>query len=98
MNAFFVLDAITVAVELLLSLITAVFLYLILAPGGRTDDQQHEPLSPRRETARTVDAALVDAFASISQGRDDLATIVSTRALLAQFTREHERRSARVDH
>jgi hypothetical protein len=91
MTAFFVLYAITISIELLLSLISAVFLYLILAPGGRTDDQQRDPLPSRRVPARTVEAALGDAFASISQGRDDLLTISNARALLVRYASERER-------
>jgi len=97
MNAFFVLYAITISIELLLSLITAVFLYLILAPGGRTDDQQRDTPIPRRELARTVQGALGDAFASVSRGDDDLHTIVNARSLLVRYVRDYHESSVSDD-
>ncbi len=88
MSAFFVLYALTISLELMLSLIMAIFLYLILAPTGSS--QEAQPGEPRRTRpiARTVEGALGDAFATVSEGRDDLMTLTNARALLQQYARE----------
>jgi hypothetical protein len=88
MSAFFVLYALTISIELILSLVMAIFLFLILAPpGGRQAEQP--PAPPRqRPLARSVDGALGDAFATVSEGRDDLATLTNARTLLQQYQRE----------
>ena len=89
MSAFFLLYALTISIELILSLVMAIFLFLIMAPvGGR--QRAHSPEAPpaRRALARTVEGALGDAFASVSEGRDDLATITNARALLARYAAE----------
>jgi hypothetical protein len=93
-TAFFVLYALTITIELVLSLVMAVFLFLILAPTGKIADQP-QPASPsRRYLARSVEGALGDAFAAVSEGRDDLATITNARSLLARHAREyHDRRA-----
>ena len=83
MSAFFLLYALTIAIELVLSLVMALFLFLIMAPvGGR--QPHHEPQAPSRELARTVEGALGDAFACLAEGRDDLATLTNARALLVR--------------
>lgn len=93
MSAFFVLYALAISVELILSFVMALFLFLIMAPVGGRRPQADAP--PRtRPLARTVDGALGDAFASVAEGRDDLATISNARALLVRH-REEQRRSAR---
>ncbi len=89
MGTFFLLYALTISIELLLSLVMAIFLYLIVAPRG---DSSVRPVteSPvaRRPLARTVEGALGEAFASVSEGREDLATITNARSLLARYARE----------
>jgi hypothetical protein len=92
MTAFFLLYAISITIELVLSLVMAVFLFLIVAPTGATTDQRVEPAPVQRPLARTVEGALGDAFATVSEGRDDLATITNARALLARYAREHQLR------
>jgi hypothetical protein len=87
MNAFFLLYALTITLELVLSLVMAIFLYLILAPAG-SRGARTAPEPPRvRPLARTVEGALGDAFAAVSEGRDDLATIANARALLERYAR-----------
>lgn len=94
MSAFFVLYALTISIELILSLVIAIFLFLILAPtGSRHEPQLTEPPASR-PLARTVEGALGDAFATVSEGRDDLATLTNARTLLQLYQRER-RDSAR---
>ncbi|HYI16411.1 MAG TPA: hypothetical protein VEX37_13530 [Thermomicrobiales bacterium] len=88
MGSFFVLYALTISIELMLSLVMAIFLYLILAPtGSRTERQPETPQHPRL-LARTVEGALGDAFATVSEGHNDLATLTNARMLLQQYQRE----------
>lgn len=87
MSAFFVLYALTISIELILSLVMAIFLYLILAPTGSRTERQPETPQPR-PLARTVEGALGDAFATVCEGRDDLATLTNARTLLQQYQRE----------
>ena len=88
MSAFFVLYALTISIELILSLVMTIFLYLILAPtGNRTERHPEQPQHPR-PLARTVEGALGDAFATVSEGRDDHATLTNARTLLQQDQRE----------
>jgi hypothetical protein len=90
MSAFFVLYALTISIELILSLVMAIFLFLILAPtGNRQEPQQPEPPS-RRPLARSVEGALGDAFATVSEGRDDIATLTNARTLLQQYQRARQ--------
>jgi hypothetical protein len=84
MNTFFLLYALTITLELILSLVMAVFLFLIVAPRGRTDQPLGPPPAPR-PLARTVEGALGDAFAAVSEGRDDPATITNALSLLARW-------------
>ena len=88
MSAFFILYALTISIELILSLVMAIFLFLILAPTGSRRPEQ--PPEPRRQRplARSVEGALGDAFATVSEGRDDLATLTNARTLLQQYQRE----------
>ena len=88
MSAFFVLYALTISIELILSLVMAIFLHLILAPVGSRPEHRPPERSRNRPLARTVEGALGDAFATISEGRDDLATLTNARALLQQHQRE----------
>jgi hypothetical protein len=92
MASFFLLYALTISIELILSLVMAIFLYLILAPTGNRQERQPEAPARPRPLARTVDGALGDAFATVAEGRDDLATLTNARTLLQQYQRE--RRSA----
>lgn len=95
MSAFFVLYALTISIELILSLVIAIFLFLILAPtGSRQEPQPTEPAHPR-PLARTVEGALGDAFATVCEGRDDLTTLTNARMLLQQYQRER-REAARA--
>jgi hypothetical protein len=88
-NAFFLLYALAISVELLLTLVMAIFIFLIVAPkGGNLHVADEEPAA--RPLARTVPGALGDAFATVSEGRNDLATITNARSLLARYAREHE--------
>lgn len=88
MGTFFLLYALTISLELILSLVMAIFLYLIVAPRGEgTITGTHVPAA-RRPLARTVDGALGEAFAAVSEGHDDLATITNARSLLARYARE----------
>ncbi len=90
MASFFLLYALTISIELILSLVMAIFLYLILAPtGSRTEHQPETPPQPR-PLARTVEGALGDAFATVSEGRDDLATLTNARMLLQQYQRDRQ--------
>lgn len=88
MSAFFVLYALTISLELILSLVMAIFLYLILAPTGGSNEVRPVESQRKRPIARTVEGALGDAFATVSEGRDDLTTLTNARALLQQYARE----------
>jgi hypothetical protein len=88
MSAFFVLYALTISIELVLSLVMAIFLFLILAPAGSRQPEQPLATTRARPLARTVEGALGDAFATVSEGRDDLATLTNARTLLQQYQRE----------
>jgi hypothetical protein len=81
MNAFFLLYALTITLELVLSLVMALFIFLIVAPPGASA-RVVEAAPTRPAPAHTAFGALQAAFATISEGRDDLATIVHARALL----------------
>jgi hypothetical protein len=80
-NAFFLLYALTISLELVLSLIMALFIFLIVAPRG-TSAAVPESTPARRQLAGAAHGALADAFATISNGRDDVATIVHAQRLL----------------
>jgi hypothetical protein len=88
-NAFLLLYAMAISIELVLSMLMALFLYLIV--GQRTPAAQLTPDHPctSRPLARTIDVALRDAFVTVSEGRDDLATITNARSLLSRYAREH---------
>jgi hypothetical protein len=93
MNAFFLLYALTISIELILTLVMSIFLYLIVVPrGGRLEPEPTEPVA--RPLARTVPGALGDAFATVSEGRNDLTTITNARSLLVRQLQEHERSQA----
>lgn len=96
MSAFFLLYALTITLELILSLVMAVFLFLIVAPRGGVQLVENDAPPAARPMARTVEGALGDAFAAVSEGRDDPATITNALSLLARYAqeRERERRSA----
>lgn len=89
MNAFFLLYALAISVEFVLSLVMLMFLYLIVAPVGRQahDDAYVTTASP---PAATVEQALADAFATVSQGRDDLVAIATARAMLIRFAQSSD--------
>lgn len=87
MEAFFVLYALTISLELILSLVMAIFLYLIMAPAGAVSEPDINS-RPSRPLARSAEGALSDAFASVSEGRDDLATITNARAQLVRYRDE----------
>ena len=53
MEAFFVLYALTISIELVLSLVMAIFLFLILAPTGSRNERQPETPQHPRPLART---------------------------------------------
>jgi hypothetical protein len=89
MNAFFLLYALAISIELLLTLVMAIFIFLIVAPKGGSLHVPHEEPAAR-PLARTLPGALGDAFATVSEGRNDLATISNARSLLARYAREHE--------
>jgi hypothetical protein len=80
-NAFFLLYALTISLELVLSLVMALFIFLIVAPRGASPRVPEAP-SPRRQLAGATHGALLDAFATISSGRDDFATLMHARQLL----------------
>jgi hypothetical protein len=82
-NAFFLLYALTISLELVLTLVMALFIFLIVAPRG-AQSQASESTPARRPLADTSVKALADAFVTISNGRDDVATIVHARQLLAR--------------
>jgi hypothetical protein len=86
-DAFFLLYALTISLELILSVVMALFLYLIVAPAGSRPAPADEPPAAR-PLARSVEGALGDAFASVSEGRDDLVTITHARALLVRYHAE----------
>ncbi len=86
MNAFFLLYALTISVELVLSLVMLIFLYLIVAPAG-SPARDETAAAPAAPPAETVERALADAFATVSQGRDDLVAIATARAMLVRFAR-----------
>ena len=92
MSAFFLLYALTITLELILSLVMAIFLFLIVAPRGRASQPLEDAPAPR-PLARTVEGALGDAFAAVSEGRDDPATITNALSLLARYAREQQRQS-----
>ncbi len=89
MSAFFMLYALTISVELVLSLVMLIFLYLIVAPVGSPARDEASTL-PAAPPAATVEQALADAFATVSQGRDDLVAIATARAMLVRFARSAE--------
>lgn len=95
METFFVLYALTISIELLLSLVMAIFLHLIVAPRGGGIAIEPPAPAARRPLARTVEGALGEAFASVSEGRDDLATITNARSQLVRYAREHQERVSR---
>jgi hypothetical protein len=95
MSAFFVLYALTISIELILSLVMAIFLYLILAPTGSRQEPQLEESPRPQPLARTAEGALGDAFATVAEGRNDLTTLTNARSLLQQYQRE--RRDAARD-
>ena len=86
MEAFFVLYALTISLELILSLVMAIFLYLILAPRGSRREIDQPPA--HRPLARTAEGALGDAFAVVAEGRDDLATLTNACTLLQQYAND----------
>lgn len=86
MSAFFLLYVLTISVELVLSLVMLIFLYLIVAPVGSPPREQAAATSATAP-ATTVEQALADAFATVSQGRDDLVAIATARAMLVRFAR-----------
>ena len=73
--------------------VMAIFLFLIVAPRGRAAHPPAEPLSTHRPLARTVEGALGDAFAAVSEGRDEPATITNALSLLARYAREQQRQT-----
>jgi hypothetical protein len=88
MNAFLLLYALAISLELVLSLLMAVFLFLIAAPVRPAHIEQSRPGAPaRRPLARTARGALVDAFAVVSEQRDDLPAIINARAVLVAYRR-----------
>jgi hypothetical protein len=88
-SAFLLLYALTISIELILSLVMAVFLFLVVAPvGGRQPEPAGAP--PARPLARTVEGALGDAFATVSEGRDDVAALTNARSLLTRYRAERE--------
>lgn len=86
MSSFFMLYALTISVELVLSLVMLIFLYLIVAPVGSPVRDEAAPMAAV-PPAETVEQALADAFATVSQGRDDLVAITTARAMLVRFAR-----------
>lgn len=89
MSAFYMLYALTISVEFVLTLVMLLFLYLIVVPVGGRVREEAEP-RPTTPPAATVEQALADAFASVSQGRDDLVAITTARAMLVRFARSAE--------
>ena len=95
MNAFLLLYAMALSIELILSMLMALFLFLLVAPRGRKHaDAATGPTAIPAPLARAVDAALADACATISEGRDDLATITNARSLLSRYVREQREAAA----
>jgi len=89
-NAFLLLYALAISIELMLSLLMAIFLFLIAAPvGSHPREEVPEATPPTPPLAHDVRTALSDAFVSISTAGDDLATIANARALLDRYRREH---------
>jgi hypothetical protein len=88
-NSFFLLYALTISIELVLSLVMAIFTFLILSPASSDPDLLLEKSEAEaRVRSITLEAALRDAFLAISSGRDDLAAIADARSLLARYQRE----------
>jgi hypothetical protein len=94
-SAFFVLYALTISIELILSLVMAVFLFLIVVPVGGRPQIPPEPAASR-PLARTVEGALGEAFASVSEGRDDVAALTNARALLVRYRAERRDATSRA--
>jgi hypothetical protein len=88
-NAFFLLYALTISLELVLSLVMALFIFLIVAPRGALAHVP-ETAPARRPLASSATGALADAFVTISNGRDDIATLVHAQQLLAQALESSE--------
>jgi hypothetical protein len=80
-NAFFLLYALTISLELVLSLVMALFIFLIVAPRG-APAHALDATPARRQLAGATHGALLDAFATISNGHDDVATLMHARRLL----------------
>lgn len=89
MSAFFLLYALTITVELVLSIVMLVFLYLIVAPVGSVTSEERPP-ARSLVPPTTVEQALADAFATVSQGRDDLVAIATARAMLVHFAQARD--------
>jgi len=86
MSSFFLLYALSISVEFVLTLMMMMFLFLIAVPVGRSRHEETIRLAPT-PPATTVEQALADAFATVSQGRDDLVAITTARAMLVRFAR-----------
>lgn len=87
MSAFFLLYALSISVELILTLVMLIFLYLIVAPVGGAQAEPDVPAQTATAPATTVEQALAQAFATVSQQRDDLLAITTARAMLVRFAR-----------
>ncbi|MCO5178204.1 MAG: hypothetical protein M9890_14710 [Thermomicrobiales bacterium] len=92
MNAFFLLYALTISVELVLTIVMLVFLYLIVAPVGGASAEPDVPTQTTTAPAESVEQALAQAFATVSQQRDDLLAITTARAMLVRFAQADEQR------
>lgn len=90
MNAFFLLYALTISVELVLTIVMLVFLYLIVAPVGGPTHEPDVPPQPTSAPATTVEQALAKAFTTVSQQHDDLVAITTARAMLVRFAQTNE--------
>lgn len=96
MSTLLLIYAVVITLELILSLVMAVILFLIIAPpgaSGRPTERTPET-GGQRQLSPTVNGALRDAFSSLSRGDNDMSTIVHARHMLAQYAEHHRTESA----
>lgn len=97
MSTLLLIYAVVITLELILSLVMAVILFLIIAPPGASrhpTERTPETGSQRQQLSPTVNGAVRDAFSSLSRGDNDMSTIVHARHMLAQYAEHHRTDSA----
>ena len=101
MNALLLLYALTLSLELLLSLLMAIFLYLIIAPRSPREPPAPPAESVAAPTARSAASTVTDptvlaiqrALETIARSENDLQTLVQTRRVLQLAERDLRQRA-----